>query len=336
MEHVGIGFLTGQHNVAGVGFFPCQKLGIKRSIGLLGVIFARNHLGNHILRDGKEIVGGDADIHMVFFHHRAHILHGVGQVVAYALAVAEQVLPFRKDLFLRILRQHDVQNLHRLFAPRGVLLQIAVQCHLEVGRGHQPLFPVLAEDRQKGCVNTLVLEHPYTGGGAEVHGKLPVAEHLDHVIVIQLQIRRRKTCVLDELLHTLEAARPHGAVQPDTGVVGGVAVGGAPFAPCYGRKLASRKPLQRFHAGVVVQIVGGIAADAHFLKGFAGSNKAGVIGGQRDAVLHKKVAVDHKTVGIGAYGQPVYAAVLIFEAVEVGIVDGTRLVGGSKVHQAVL
>ena len=79
-----------------------------------------------------------------------------------------------------------------------------------------------------------------------------------------------------------------------------------------------------------------VCADAHFLKGFAGSDKAGVIGGQRDAVLHKKVAVDHKTVGIGAYGQPVYTAVLIFEVVEVGIVDGTRLVGGCKVHQAVL
>ena len=110
-DSIGIGGFAGQYNIACVGFFPCQKLGIKHSIGLLGIIFARDHLGDHILRDGKEIVGGDADIHVVFFHHRAHVLHGVGQVVAYALAVAEQVLPFRKDLFLRILRQHNVQDL---------------------------------------------------------------------------------------------------------------------------------------------------------------------------------------------------------------------------------
>ena len=336
MEHVGIGFLTGQHNIACVGRILCQKLGIKHPVGLRGVIFARNHLGNHILRDGKEIVGGDADIHMVFFHHRAHVLHGVGQVVADVLAVAEQVLPFREDLALRPLRQHNVQDLHRFFAPGGILLQIAVQCHLEVGRGHQPLSPVLAEERQKGCINALVLEHLYTGGAAKVHGKLPVAEHPGHVIVIQLQVRRRKARVLNELLHTLEAVRPHGAVQPDTGVAGGVAVGGAPFAPCRGRKFGGRKPLQRFHAGVVVQIVGGKAADAHFLKGLAGSGKAGVIGGQRNVVLLKKAAVDHKAVDIGAYGQPVYTAVRIFEVVEIGIVDGACLVGGSKIHQAVL
>ena len=40
--------------------------------------------------------------------------------------------------------------------------------------------------------------------------------------------------------------------------------------------------------------------------------------------------------GVCAYGQPVYTAVLIFKAVEVGIVDSACLVGGGKVHQAVL
>ena len=83
-------------------------------------------------------------------------------------------------------------------------------------------------------------------------------------------------------------------------------------------------------------VVGGKATDAHLVKGLAGSGKAGVIGGQRDAVFLKKAAVDHKAVGVGAYGQPVYAAVLIAEDVEVGIVDGAGLVGGGKVHQAVL
>ena len=58
--------------------------------------------------------------------------------------------------------------------------------------------------------------------------------------------------------------------------------------------------------------------------------------GNWDRGAFTSLSLNHKTVGIGAYGQPVYAAVLIFEAVEVGIVDSTCLVGGSKVHQAVL
>ena len=40
--------------------------------------------------------------------------------------------------------------------------------------------------------------------------------------------------------------------------------------------------------------------------------------------------------GIGADRQPVHAAVLVFEAVEVGVVHSARLVGQGKVHQAVL
>ena len=93
---------------------------------------------------------------------------------------------------------------------------------------------------------------------------------------------------------------------------------------------------ENLYAGVVVQIVGGKAADAHFLKRLAGSDKAGVISGQRDIVFLKQVAVDPKAVDIGANGQSVYAAVLIFKAVEIGIVDSTRLVGGGMLHKAVL
>lgn len=40
--------------------------------------------------------------------------------------------------------------------------------------------------------------------------------------------------------------------------------------------------------------------------------------------------------GVRAHRQPVDAAVLIHEAVEVGIVNGTRLVAGGEIHQAVL
>ena len=122
MEHVGIGGFAGQHNVACVGLLLCQQPGVERAVALPGVIFARDHFGDYIMRDVKESVGGDADVHVVFFHHRAHVLHRVGQVEADILAVAQKILPFRKDLLLRALRQHNVQDLHCLFAPRGVLL----------------------------------------------------------------------------------------------------------------------------------------------------------------------------------------------------------------------
>ena len=83
--------------------------------------------------------------------------------------------------------------------------------------------------------------------------------------------------------------------------------------------------MQCFHAGVVVQIIGGVTTDTHFLKFFTGCHKAGVIVGQRNIILLKKVAVDNKTVDIGAYRQPVYATVLIFEAVKIGYYRWHRL-----------
>ena len=39
---------------------------------------------------------------------------------------------------------------------------------------------------------------------------------------------------------------------------------------------------------------------------------------------------------VGTYRQPVHAAILVFEAVEVGVVHSARLIGHGKVHQAVL
>ena len=142
--------------------------------------------------------------------------------------------------------------------------------------------------------------------------------------------------ILNELRHPLKRPRPHGVVQTHPFGAGRVAVSSAPLAPISRGKLGSGKPLQRFHAGVVVGIIGGKAADAYFLKRLTGRNEALVIGGQRNIVLLKKAAVDHKAVGIGADRQPVHAAVLVFEAVEVGVVHSARLVGQGKVHQAVL
>ena len=142
--------------------------------------------------------------------------------------------------------------------------------------------------------------------------------------------------ILNELRHPLKRPRPHGIVQTHPRGAGRVAVSGTPLTPLRRGKLGSGKPLQRFHAGVVVGIIGGKAADACRFKRLTGGNKACVIGGQGDIVLLKKAAVDHKAVGIRADRQPVHAAVLVFKAVEVGVVHSARLVGHGKVHQAVL
>ena len=221
------------------------------------------------------------------------------------------------------------------FAARGVLLQIPVQGNLEIGGGHQPLFPVLAEEGQEDRVDALVLKHLDPGRAAKVHGNFPVPEQVHHVIVSMLKILRREVGILNEPRHPFKRPRPHGIVQTRPRGVGGVAVGSAPLAPRRGGKLGGGKPLQRFHAGVVVGIIGGKAADAHFFKCLTGRRKALVIGGQRDAVLLKKAAVDHKAVGVGTDRQPVHTAILVFEAVEVGVIDSARLVGHGKVHQAV-
>ena len=336
MEHVGIAFLRGQHDLVRSRLLVRKKLGVERLIGLLCRELACDHLGDHVLGDGKEIVGGDADVHVVLFHHRAGVLHGIGQAQGDVLAVAQNVLPFRDDPILCLLGEHDVQHLHGFCAAGRVLLQVTVQRHLKIGSGHDPRFAVLAEEGQEGGVDALILEHLHAGRAAKVHGHFSVPEQVHHVIVKQVQVVCRKVGILNELRHPLEGTRPDGIVQPDPRGVGGVAVCGAPLAPVHRGQLGSRKPLQRFHAGVIVGVIGGKAADAHLLKCLTGRNEARVIGGQRDVVLRKQAAVDHEAVGVGAHRQPVHAAVLIFEAVEVGVVDGTRLVGGGKIHQAVL
>ena len=68
----------------------------------------------------------------------------------------------------------------------------------------------------------------------------------------------------------------------------------------------------------------------------AGGNEAGVIGRQRNAVFLEQAAVDHEAVRVRADREPADAAVLVFEAVEIGVVDRARLVGRGEVHQTVL
>ena len=59
VEHVGIALPGGQHGLVRGGCFFGKKLGIERTISLLCRVLACDHFGDHILGNGKEIVGGE-------------------------------------------------------------------------------------------------------------------------------------------------------------------------------------------------------------------------------------------------------------------------------------
>ena len=88
MEYVGIGLPGGQHGLVVSRLLIGKELGIEGLIRLLSGKLACDHFGDHILGNGKEIVGGDADIHVVFFHHAAGVLQILGQAQGNVLAVA--------------------------------------------------------------------------------------------------------------------------------------------------------------------------------------------------------------------------------------------------------
>ena len=114
-----------------------------------------------------------------------------------------------------------------------------------------------------------------------------------------------------------------------------VTVGGAPFPPCRSRQLGGRQTLQGFHTGVIIKIVCRKTTDSHFIKSPAGRNEAFIIGWQRNLILFKKISVHYEAMRICAHRKPVYAAVLVSETVEVGIIDSTGRIRCGKIHQAV-
>ena len=229
-----------------------------------------------------------------------------------------------------------MEHLHRLFASCVVLLEIAAERDLKIRGGHQPFLAVLPEERQEGGIDALVLEDLDAHRGAEVHGEFAAAHPVHDVVVVQRQVSGVQSGVADEVLEILEGRRPDGVVQTDLFGARRVAVRGAPLAARRRGELGDRNALKRLHAGVVVKIVRVKAADAVLFERAAGGNEARVIGRQRNAVFLEQAAVDHEAVRVRADRKPVYAAVLVLEAVEVGVIDRARLVGQSEVHQAVL
>ena len=273
---------------------------------------------------------------MVLLDHRAHILEIIGQTEADVLAVAQEVLSLIDDAVLRVLGEHDMEHLHRLCAAGAVLLEVSAERDLKIRGGHQPFLAVLTEERQEGGVDALVREPLDAHRRAEVHGELAAAHPVHDVVVVQRQVSGVQAGVADEALEVFEGRRPDGVVQTDLFGVRRVAVCGAPFAAFRRGKLGDRKSLKGFHAGVIVGIVRIKAADAVLCKRLTGGNKAVVIGGQRNAVFREQTAVDQKAVRVRADRQPVDAAVLVFEAAEVGVVDRACLVGRGEVHQTIL
>ena len=273
---------------------------------------------------------------MVLLDHRAHLLEIIGQAEADVLAVAQDILSVIDDAVLRALGEHDMEHLHRLCAACAVLLEVSAQRDLKIRGGHQPLLAVLPEERQEGRIDALVLQNFDVSRGAEEHGEPAAAHPVHDVVVVQRQVSGVQAGVADEALEVLKGRRPDGVVQTDLFGARRVAVRGAPPAALRRGKLGDRKALKRLHAGVVVEIVRIKAADAVLFERAAGGNEARVIGRQRNSVFLEQAAVDHEAVRVRADRKPVYAAVLVLEAVEVGVIDRARLVGQGEVHQAVL
>ena len=63
------------------------------------------------------------------------------------------------------------------------------------------------------------------------------------------------------------------------------------------------------------------------MKCLAGRNEAFIIRWKSNIILFKKIFVHYKAMGICTHRKPVYAAILIFEIVKVGIIDSTCSIG---------
>ena len=250
------------------------------------------------------------------------------------MAVAQGILPIADDI-LCVCRQHHLHHLHGIVIAGLIFRQIPIQRHLEIGCGHNPLLPVLIEERLEYGVNALLPEHLDAGRRAEVHGNLSVLELLDDRVKVVVQILRGEVGVLNELLHALKDSRPNGIVQPHRLIIARVAVSGAPLLPRRRRKLPRRQALQGFHAGVVVHVIRRKPANPHFLKCIASGDKAVIIRGQWDIILLEQSPVDNETMGVCADRQPVYAAVFVHKTVQIGVVNRTRLIRCGQVQQAV-
>ena len=334
MEDAGIALLYGQDRFIRRRIFLNKQL-IEGAVGLRGIILARNHFGNDILRDGKEVVGGNADVHVIFFNHGPHLAQRIGKAQGYILTVAQGILS-GADKILRIGRHHDLQHPHGFIAARLIVFQLAVQRNLKIRRGHQPFLAVIIKKRHKNRVQPLIAVLLHTGGVAKIHSKLLICKQLCNRIVVILKVAAVQSGIGDELLHPRKHLRPYRFIQPHTGRIGRVGIRRAPLHPCGGGKRRGRQPLQCFHAGVIVGIIRRKAAHTHLRKRLTGSDKAVIVSRQRNIVLFKQAAVDNKAVRIGAYRQPVNAAVLIHIVGEIVVVDCARLVGHSEIHQAAL
>ena len=334
VENTGVSFRRGQNGLRG-GFLGLTELFVKGFVSLLRIVFSRDHLRDHILRRGKEVVGGDTDIHMILFDQRFQVGQMIGQMDAHILTVAQNIPAVGKDR-LPFFGDHYIQNFHGLFAAGVVLFQIAVKGHLQIRGGHQPLFPVLTEIGQDDRIDPLFQKFQYPHGAAADHGGLTVLIHFDHGVVAQPQIGGGEIRIFNKLFHPLKGDGPDNIVHADTIRIGGIGIRRPPPAAFFGGQFRNGQTLQRFHAGVVVNIIADIAADADFLKGFAGGNKAFVIRGQRDIILFKQFLVGNESVYIGAHRQPVDTAVLIGEAGEICIVDRAGFGSRGQIHEAVL
>ena len=272
---------------------------------------------------------------MVLFDQRLQVFQTIGKMNANILAVAQDIQSGGKQ-GLPSLGNHHIQDFHHLLPAGFILFQIAVQRHLQIRRGHQPLLSVLPEEGQNDRINPLIPELRHSRRAAVDHGSLAVCKHIDRGIIAKFQNIRSQIHILDKLLHLIKDNRPDSIIQPDTIRACRIRICCPPLISFQGGKLRNGHALQGFHTGIVVGVIADIAPYAHRFKGPACSYKTFIIRRQRNIILIKQRPVGNKSMYIGTQRQPVDTAILIGKALKIGVVDYTGFGGDGQIHQVVL
>ena len=334
MEEVRVSLIRSEDNVSR-RTLRRTHLGIEGAIRRLGIILAADHLRDHVLRDREEVVRRDTDVHMVLFHHRAHILQGLREAKRHLLAVAQGILPIADDV-LCLRRQHDVQHLDGLFAAGRILIKRLTQCDIEVWRRYQPLLSILIKERLKDGIHPLITEHLDVHRASKEHRKLLLRKHLYNCFIGELQIAGAQPGILDKLCHGFKGLWPDHGIETLLFLRCRIRILGTPLPALCGRQQRGGEALQGLHAGIVIHIIGIEAADALGLEGLAGGHEARVVRRKRDAILLEEAAVHHEAVGIRRHRKPVDTAVLVCEAREIGVIHRAADIGLRQIHEAVL
>ena len=331
---VGVGgFLREQH-------FLCfridviRDLGIEIRIGTLGFILAAHHLVAHVLRDGKDFGGGEADVQVVAVDAVLHILQGLRGRDLHFLIIGQHGST-GSDVLLTFLAENSHQNLHHSGLLGFVLFQLLGNRQLTHGVGQQPVvLGGFSEIGQHDAVYAVLLDDVLRQSGRVAeHGRLTIAELLGDDAELQLVVAGLEAYILQELLVLLKHPGPDGIVQSDLVLIRFAFVVHAPLGALQAHQIRDGAALHGLQTAVVVKPVGLEALDAYFLEGVDRRHEFGIIGGQGDVVLIEQILVGHDGVHFGAHGQPANGATVLLVDLQIAGVECACHLGLAQIHQ---